>query len=29
MEMIRRLHKELGIPAEVLIQPYQIRTKAA
>ncbi len=29
MEMIRRLHKNLGIPAEVLIQPYQIRKNAA
>ena len=24
MEMIRNLHKGLGIPAEVLIQPYRI-----
>jgi HTH-type transcriptional regulator/antitoxin HigA len=24
LEMIRRLHKGAGIPAEVLIQPYQI-----
>ena len=29
MEMIRRLHKDLGIPAEVLIQPYRIRKEAA
>jgi HTH-type transcriptional regulator/antitoxin HigA len=29
MEMIRRLHKTLGIPAEVLIQPYRIKKKAA
>ena len=29
MEMIRRLHKELGIPAEVLIQPYRTKGKAA
>ncbi|MCI0412645.1 helix-turn-helix domain-containing protein [bacterium] len=29
MEMIRRLHKDLGIPAEVLIQPYRMKTKAA
>lgn len=24
LEMIRRLHRDLGIPAEVLIQPYKI-----
>jgi len=24
LEMIRRLHQRLGIPAEVLIQPYKI-----
>jgi HTH-type transcriptional regulator/antitoxin HigA len=24
IEMIRRLHDGLGIPAEVLIQPYQL-----
>jgi len=25
LEMIRRLHQSLGIPAEVLIQPYEVR----
>ena len=29
MEMIRNLHKGLGIPAEVLIQPYRIAKDAA
>ena len=29
MEMIRNLHKGLGIPAEVLIQPYRISKDAA
>lgn len=29
MEMIRNLHKELGIPAEVLIQPYHTFKDAA
>jgi hypothetical protein len=29
MEMIRNLHKELGISAEVLIQPYEIQQDAA
>jgi len=29
MEMIRNLHKGLGIPAEVLIQPYRIVKEAA
>ena len=29
MEMIRNLHKRLGIPAEVLIQPYRIVKNAA
>jgi HTH-type transcriptional regulator/antitoxin HigA len=29
MEMIRNLHKGLGIPAEVLIQPYRTLKKAA
>jgi HTH-type transcriptional regulator/antitoxin HigA len=29
MEMIRKLHKELGISAEVLIQPYEIHKSAA
>ncbi|MBI3621721.1 MAG: helix-turn-helix domain-containing protein [Nitrospirae bacterium] len=29
MEMIRNLHKGLGIPAEVLIQPYRISKNAA
>jgi len=29
MEMIRNLHKVLGIPAEVLIQPYRIVKDAA
>lgn len=24
LEMIRRLHRNLGIPAEVLIQPYEV-----
>ncbi|MBI4304626.1 MAG: helix-turn-helix domain-containing protein [Chloroflexi bacterium] len=24
LEMIRRLHRDLGIPAEVLIQPYEV-----
>ena len=28
LEMIRRLHSELGIPAEILIQPYS-NSKAA
>ena len=28
MEMIRRLHTGLGIPAEVLIQPYQYEKAA-
>jgi HTH-type transcriptional regulator/antitoxin HigA len=28
LEMIRRLHKGLGIPAEILIQPYQCRKAA-
>ncbi len=28
IEMIRRLHSGLGIPAEVLIQPYQDRQAA-
>jgi HTH-type transcriptional regulator/antitoxin HigA len=26
VEMIRRLHKGLGIPAEVLLQPYSLQT---
>ncbi|OGW59012.1 MAG: DNA-binding protein [Nitrospirae bacterium RBG_16_64_22] len=25
IEMIRRLHKGLGVPAEILIQPYRLR----
>ena len=25
IEMIRRLHKGLGIPAEILIQPYELK----
>ena len=29
MEMIRNLHNGLGIPAEVLIQPYRIVREAA
>lgn len=29
MEMIRNLHRELGIPAEVLIQPYETFKNAA
>jgi len=29
MEMIRNLHKGLGIPAEVLIQPYRMARNAA
>ncbi len=29
MEMVRNLHKGLGIPAEVLIQPYRIVKEAA
>lgn len=29
IEMIRRLHAGLGIPAEVLIQPYALRRAAA
>ncbi|HUK56851.1 MAG TPA: helix-turn-helix domain-containing protein [Nitrospiria bacterium] len=29
MEMIRNLHKGLGIPAEVLIQPYRMAKNAA
>jgi len=29
MEMIRNLHKGLGISAEILIQPYEIRRSAA
>ena len=29
VDMIRRLHAGLGIPAEVLIQPYQLRSEAA
>ncbi len=29
MEMIRNLHKGLGIPAEVLIQPYRTAKAAA
>ena len=29
MEMIRNLHKRLGIPAEVLIQPYRTVKEAA
>ena len=29
MEMIRKLHKELGISAEVLIQPYRTLKDAA
>ncbi len=28
LEMIRRLHEGLGIPADVLIQPYRTRTAA-
>lgn len=29
IEMIRRLHAELGISADVLIRPYQTRSSAA
>lgn len=29
LEMIRKLHQGLGIPAEVLIQPYQLQQRAA
>lgn len=29
IEMIRRLHAGLGIPAEVLIQPYELAKTAA
>ena len=29
LEMIRRLHRGLGIPAEVLIQPYEVLQQAA
>jgi HTH-type transcriptional regulator / antitoxin HigA len=29
LEMIRRLHKGLGIPAEVLIQPYKLIHQAS
>jgi HTH-type transcriptional regulator/antitoxin HigA len=29
LEMIRRLHNGLGIPAEVLIQPYEMLKQAA
>lgn len=29
VEMIRRLHAGLGIPAEILIQPYELHTAAA
>lgn len=29
IDMIRRLHKTLGIPAEVLIRPYRLRKSAA
>lgn len=29
VDMIRRLHGGLGIPAEVLIQPYRLQGKAA
>jgi HTH-type transcriptional regulator/antitoxin HigA len=29
LDMIRRLHSALGIPAEILIQPYSTRSAAA
>ena len=29
VEMIRRLHAGLGIPAEILIQPYELHSAAA
>lgn len=29
LEMIRRLHQQLGIPAEVLIQPYPLMKNSA
>ena len=29
LEMIRKLHQDLGAPAEVLIQPYDLQRRAA
>jgi len=29
LEMIRRLHQQLGIPSDVLIQPYSLMKKSA
>ena len=29
MQMVRRLHQGLGIPADVLIQPYPLDTEPA
>ena len=29
IEMIRNLHSALGIPAEILIQPYELKKRAA
>lgn len=29
IDMIRRLHAELGISADVLIRPYRVRSSAA
>lgn len=29
LEMVRRLHRSLGIPAEVLIQPYEVRQQTS
>ncbi len=29
LEMIRRLHRDMGIPAEVLIQPYEVFHQAS
>jgi HTH-type transcriptional regulator/antitoxin HigA len=29
LEMIRKLHQGLGVPAEVLIQPYDLQQQAA
>jgi HTH-type transcriptional regulator/antitoxin HigA len=29
LEMIRKLHQGLGVPTEVLIQPYDLQRRAA
>jgi HTH-type transcriptional regulator / antitoxin HigA len=29
LEMIRKLNQQLGIPAEILIQPYELRQISA